>query len=163
MKKKTRPVIVVGSDHAGLGLKKYLSSLLEKKGYRVEDVGTHSRASVDYPDFAEKVGREVAGHRGKRGVLACGTGIGASIAANKIPGIRAGLANTPRAARLSREHNNTNVLVLEGRPYRKEKTRAILNSWLGAEFNGGRHRRRINKIARLEKKFRLNPDIHKHK
>jgi ribose 5-phosphate isomerase B len=150
----TRPTIIVGADHAGFDLKEYVKKLLEVKGYRVEDVGTSDRRSVDYPDFAEKVGTRVAEKGNVKGILACGTGIGASIAANKIAGVRAALVHDPRSARLSRMHNNANVLVLPGRPYKKKDVARIVNAWLTSRFAGGRHRRRVNKINRLEKKFR---------
>jgi len=148
-----KPVIVLGADHAAVNLKKFVGDLLRKEGYRVEDVGTFGRDSVDYPDYAEKVGREVSRGKGKKGILACGTGIGASIAANKIPGIRAALVADPRSARLSREHDDANVLVLAGRPYRKDRVRRIVKAWLAASFEGGRHLRRVRKIARLEKRY----------
>jgi len=148
-----RPTIVVGSDHAGFNIKEHVKKLLDGMGYRVEDVGTFDRESVDYPDYAEKLGLRVAGGRNKAGILACGSGIGASIAANKIPGIRAALVHDPRSARLSREHNDSNVLVLAGRPCRKEAASRIVRVWLKSEFAGGRHRRRVNKISRLEKKY----------
>lgn len=149
-----RPTIVVGSDHAGFGLKGYVKELLGEMGYRVEDLGTNSRQSVDYPDFAEKVGRAVAGSPNRRGILSCGTGIGASIAANKIPGVRAALVRDPRTARLAVEHNNANILVLPGRPFSRKKVAPIVKAWLKSEFAGGRHARRMGKIARLEKKYR---------
>ena len=149
-----RPTIVIGSDHAAFGLKEYVKKLLGGMGYRVEDVGTFDRRSVDYPDYAEKVAVRVAHGKNKMGILGCGSGIGASIAANKIPGIRAALVQNARQARLSRGHNNANILVLPGRPYKKEKVAGILKAWLKSEFEGGRHQRRVKKISRLEKKYR---------
>lgn len=148
-----KPTIVLGADHAAVNLKTFVGEMLRKEGYRVKDVGTFTRDSVDYPDYAEKVGNEVARGRAKVGILACGTGIGASIAANKVPGVRAALVNDARTARLSREHNDANVLVLAGRPYRKERVGKIVRSWLQASFLGGRHRRRVRKIARMEKRY----------
>jgi len=145
--------IVLGSDHAGFRIKQFIEKLLLARCYRVEDVGTWSTASVDYPDFAEKLALRVRGGRGRKGILTCGTGIGASIAANKVPGIRAALVCNARDARLSVEHNNANVLVLGGRPFNRERTRRIVGTWLRAEFQGGRHARRVGKIARLEKKY----------
>ena len=151
-----KPTIVLGADHAAVNLKSFVGDLLRREGYRVEDVGTFGRDSVDYPDYAEKVGDEVARGRGKVGILACGTGIGASIAANKVPGVRAALVNDPRTARLSREHNDANVLVLAGRPYRKDRVGRIVRTWLTTSFAGGRHLRRVRKIERMEKRLRRN-------
>lgn len=145
--------IAVGSDHAGLKVKEYVKDLLERMGYRVEDVGTNGTKPVDYPDYAEKVALEVLKGRGRRGILACGTGIGASIAANKIPGIRAALICHVEDARLSREHNDANVLVLGGWEYNKALVPQILEVWLHRKFRRGRHLRRTRKIARLEKKY----------
>jgi RpiB/LacA/LacB family sugar-phosphate isomerase len=149
-----KPTIVIGSDHAGFGLKEYVRKLLGELGYEVEDLGTYSRRSVDYPDFAEKVARAVAGSRNRKGILSCGTGIGASIAANKVPGARAALVHDPRTARLAAEHNDANILVLPGRPFSREKVAPIVRAWLEAGFAGARHGRRVKKIARLEKKYR---------
>lgn len=150
----TKPTIVIGSDHAGFGLKEYVGKLLREMGYPVEDLGTYSRESVDYPDFAEKVARRVAGSRNRKGILSCGTGIGISIAANKIPGVRAALVHDPRSARLAAEHNRANILVIPGRPFSRKKVRPIVKAWLETRFAGGRHCRRVKKIARLEKKYR---------
>jgi ribose 5-phosphate isomerase B len=148
-----KPLIVLGSDHAGFHIKEYIKTLAALKGYRVEDVGTFSTESVDYPDFAEKLALRVRGARNRKGILTCGTGIGASIAANKIPGIRAALVCGVKDARLSVEHNNANVLVLGGRPFNKEETRRNIGVWLRAAYQGGRHERRVRKIARLERKY----------
>jgi ribose 5-phosphate isomerase B len=147
------PLVVLGSDHAGFRIKEFIKSLLAHKDYRLVDVGTWSTESVDYPDFAEKLALRVRGGRNRLGILTCGTGIGASIAANKVPGIRAALVCGVRDARLSIEHNNANVLVLGGRPFNRETTRRIVAAWLGAAFQGGRHLRRVRKISRIEKRF----------
>jgi ribose 5-phosphate isomerase B len=155
-KEKTMPPmpwIILGSDHAGYRIKRFIEGLLVAKCYRVEDVGTWSTASVDYPDFAEKLALRVRGGRGRRGILTCGTGIGASIAANKVPGIRAALVCNVRDARLSIEHNNANVLVLGGRPFDRALARRIVDAWLKASFQGGRHLRRIRKITAIENRF----------
>lgn len=148
-----KPVIVLGADHAAYGLKEYIKQLLAGMGYRVEDAGTFSRESVDYPDYAEKVAVRVAKGRNKKGILGCGTGIGAAIVANKIPGVRAALVNDARTARLSREDDDANVLVLAGRPYDKAKVAGIVKVWLKSGFKRGRHLRRVRKIGRLEKKY----------
>lgn len=154
---KKKPVIVIGADHAAFGMKEFIKEILPGLGYRVEDVGTDSRESVDYPDFAEKVAEKVAGNRNRRGILGCGTGIGAAIAANKIPGIRAALVDSVRTARLSVEHDDANILVLAGRPYRKKKVARMVKAWLKAEFQGGRHARRVEKIRKLEEKYGYIP------
>lgn len=151
--KPKKNIIVLGSDHAAFGMKEYIKQLLEEWGYPVEDVGTYNRDSVDYPDYAEKVAVAVTGGRNKRGILGCGTGIGAAIAANKIPGALAALVHNARTARLSVEHDNANILVLAGRPYRKKDIKKIVNTWLQSKFQGGRHLKRVNKIRRLEKKY----------
>ena len=153
MSAKSKPVIVIGSNHGAFGMKEYIKMLLEGWGYTVEDVGTYSKDSVDYPDYAEKVGVAVVRGRNKKGILGCGTGIGISISANKIPGVRAALVHDVRSARLSVEHNNANILVLAGRPYRKKNVEKIVKAWLNSKFEGGRHLRRIKKIAALEKKY----------
>jgi ribose 5-phosphate isomerase B len=147
------PVIVLGSDHAGFPVKKYVKSLLEKMGRPTQDVGTYDSKRVDYPEYAEKVALGVLKGEGRRGILSCGTGIGASIAANKIPGIRAALVNSVEEARLSRQHNDANVLILGGWGYNRQLIRRILNVWLKTRALKGRHSRRVKKIARLEKKY----------
>jgi ribose 5-phosphate isomerase B len=154
---KRKPVIVVGCDHAGFGVKEFVKTLLTRMGYRFEDVGTYSRKSVDYPDYAERVALAVKKGKQKRGILACGTGIGAAIAVNKFPGIYAAHVHTVRDARLSRQHNNANVLVLGGRPYNKKNVEKVVKTWLRTAFSGGRHRRRVNKIARIEKMWSRTP------
>ena len=136
---KKKEVIVLGADHAGFGVKEYIKKLLQKLGYQIEDIGTYSRKKADYPDYAEKLAKQIRRGKNKRGILACGTGIGASIAANKVPGVYAALVNDVRDARLSRQHNNVNVLVLGGRPYNKKKTERIVKVWLTTRFEGGRH------------------------
>lgn len=153
---KRTQIIVVGCDHAGFGVKEYIKSLLKEMDYPIEDIGTYGRKRVDYPDYAERLALAVKKGRNRKGVLACGTGIGASIAANKFPGIFAALVQDTRDARLSRQHNNANVLVLSGRPYKKKHVANILRTWLRYDFEGGRHRRRVNKILKIEKR-QLNP------
>ncbi len=144
----------MGADHAGFAVKEYIKGVLTKMDYAPEDLGTFNEKSVDYPDYAEKVAVCVSKGKNRRGILACGTGIGASIAANKVPGIRAALVHDVETARLSREHNDANLLILGGRPFNKKKVEKIIKTWLEAEFQGGRHKRRIQKILRLEKKYR---------
>ncbi len=144
--------VALGSDHAGFEMKKAVGEYLAANGIEVEDVGTFSPDSVDYPDYAEKVGLAVRDGRADRGVLLCGTGMGVCIAANKIHGIRAAGPWSPETARLSRQHNDANVLCLSGRHMEKALALELLKIWLETPFEGGRHQRRIDKIERLEEK-----------
>ena len=145
---KTR--IVVGSDHAGLLLKNFLRDRLSESGVPVDDVGTETPDSVDYPDFAEKVAREIRPESGEIGILACGTGIGVSIAANKIHGIRAALVYNDETASLARQHNNANIICLGGREVSPEDALRWVRIFMSTRFEGGRHQRRLDKIAALE-------------
>lgn len=142
--------IAVGSDHAGFGLKEIIRDFLRQWGLQVEDLGTRSTDSVDYPDYAEKVGGMVRDGQADRGILVCGTGLGMCIAANKIEGIRAIQATDSEMARISRQHNDSNVLCLAGRFTAPEVARGIVKAWLDTPFEGGRHQRRVEKITRLE-------------
>jgi glycine hydroxymethyltransferase len=143
--------IAVGSDHAGWETKAALAAALVSEGFEIEDVGTaDGSTSVDYPDFAAAVARRVAGGTVDAGILVCGTGIGQSIAANKIPGIRAALVTDPAMAEMARRHNDANVLVLAGRGAAAEDALAMARVWLATPFEGGRHQRRLDKIADLE-------------
>ncbi|HZU23446.1 MAG TPA: ribose 5-phosphate isomerase B [Terriglobales bacterium] len=142
--------IAIGADHAGFELKEKLKQHLAAKGASVTDCGTRSAESVDYPDFARAVGEEVAGRQADFGVLVCGSGIGMAIAANKVPGIRAANVSSAEAARLSREHNDANVLTLGARLLDAQNAQEILDAWLAASFAGGRHLQRVEKIAHLE-------------
>ncbi len=147
-------MIVIGSDHGGLGLKTALKSYLGRRGYAVTDAGTDNDASVDYPDFGQKVAEMVVAGTAESGILICGTGIGMSIAANKVPGIRAALVTDVFMARMAKEHNNANVLVLGGRVLDEQKACDLVGAWLDASFEGGRHQGRLDKIADIEKKYR---------
>jgi ribose 5-phosphate isomerase B len=138
--------IPIGADHAGFALKNRLVQVLRELGYEPEDVGTHSADSVDYPDYAHVVAGRVSRGEAKRGVLMCGTGLGMSYAANRHHGVRAAVAWTPELARLAREHNDANVLVLPARLLDEDEGIAILKTWLDTPFAGGRHTRRIAKI-----------------
>lgn len=138
--------VFAGSDHAGLPLKKKLLELLTAWGHQVEDLGTHTESSCDYPDFAHAVARRVVAEPGTIGLLTCGSGIGMSIAANRHPGIRAALCHDPLEARLCREHNDANVLVMGGRLLGEEMAAEILRVFLATSFSGGRHVHRIRKI-----------------
>lgn len=146
----TGKTLVIGSDHAGFGLKKYLVEELRGSGYEVMDIGTDSEEAVDYPDIARDVCRLVSG-KNMLGILVCGTGIGMSIAANKIHGIRAARCASVEDARLSVEHNNSNVLCLGGRTLNEKESLEILKAWLCSDFGGEeRHLRRIGKIEELQ-------------
>jgi RpiB/LacA/LacB family sugar-phosphate isomerase len=145
--------IVIGSDHAGFQLKEKLKKFLAEN-YRVLDVGTDSEAAVDYPDFAEKVGQAVLEGKAGRGILICGSGVGASVAANKIKGIRAGLCHDTYSAHQGVEHDDMNVLVLGSRIIGTALAHDLVVAFLGAEFTKEeRHARRIGKVATLEDKF----------
>src|SRR5438477_7346182 len=144
-------VVAVGADHAGFPLKQHLKEWLVAEGHRAVDAGTNSSDSVDYPDFAAAVARTVSAGEAERGLLVCGTGIGMVIAANKVPGIRAGVCGDVETARLSRQHNDLNVLALAGRVTPADRAVAIVRAWLDTAFEGGRHERRLNKVAGLER------------
>jgi ribose 5-phosphate isomerase B len=143
-------VIALGADHAGFELKQDLKAWLTERGHRVIDVGTHSTDSVDYPDFAARVARSVQNGDAGRGVLVCGSGIGMAIAANKVAGIRAAVAADAATARLSRQHNDANVLALGARTTPREQAVLIVSAWLETPFDGGRHARRVEKLADLD-------------
>ncbi len=146
-------MIVIGSDHGGLSLKTALKSYLTRRNIVVSDAGTETDASVDYPDFGLKVAEQVAAGSFDLGILICGTGIGMSITANKVPGIRAALVTDVFMARMAREHNNANVLVLGGRVLDEQKACDLVGAWLDATFEGGRHQGRLDKITDIEKKY----------
>jgi ribose 5-phosphate isomerase B len=143
--------IALGADHAGFELKEKIEKYLIAKGITVDDRGTNSSESVDYPDYARVVAEEVANKRADRGILVCGTGIGMSIAANKVPGIRAANAHNQSEAQIIREHNDSNVLTLGGRVLEETTAFAIIDLWLSTPFAGGRHARRVEKIGEIEK------------
>jgi ribose 5-phosphate isomerase B len=143
--------IGIASDHGGFKLKEEMRAYLAELGVEPVDLGVSKEESVDYPDFGAKVAERVSRGELDRGVLLCGTGIGMSIVANKFPGVRATLANDLFSARLSREHNDSNILVLGGRVVGIDLARAIVKAWLETPFAGGRHQRRLDKIAALEK------------
>ncbi|KAA0227584.1 ribose 5-phosphate isomerase B [bacterium] len=150
-------LVVIGSDHAGYQLKEQIKTHLRDLGYRHEDVGAFSEASVDYPDIAELVAQRVAGQASLRGIIIDGAGIGSTIAANKVPGIRAAACFDTYTTKNSREHNNTNVLCLGSRNLGSDIAKEIVTVWLATGFGGGRHQRRIEKIAALEQKYLRNP------
>ncbi|HEY7165782.1 MAG TPA: ribose 5-phosphate isomerase B [Candidatus Binatia bacterium] len=146
--------IVVGADHAGFELKQNIAAFLRELGHEVTDVGTNSTAAVDYPDFAEALGKAILEGRAERGVLICGSGVGASVSANKLPGIRAGLCHDTYSARQGVEHDDVNVLVLGARIIGIELARELVRNFLAARFtNEERHVRRLGKILGLEKRY----------
>jgi len=143
--------IALGSDHAGFELKDKLRGYLQQKGITVDDRGTKSAESVDYPDYARIVGEDVINKRADFGILVCGSGIGMSIAANKVPGVRAVNAHDETEAHLAREHNDANVLTLGGRFLDVSTAQKIIDKWLNTPFAGGRHATRVGKIAAIER------------
>lgn len=142
--------IAIGSDHAGFSVKEYVKRVLNEMDIEVDDVGTESEDPVDYPDYGIAVARRVSLGIAEKGILVCGSGIGMSIVANKIPGVRAALCLDADTARMSRRHNDSNVLVLAGRKTDFRKIRSILTPWLNTPFEGGRHKRRLDKIRAIE-------------
>ena len=144
--------IAIGADHAGFALKQHLLETLRTLGHEVVDQGTHSEESVDYPEICAGVGRAVAEGRADRGIVLGGSGQGEQMAANKVPGVRAALCNDLFTARLSREHNDANVLSMGGRIVAPGLADEILTLWLATPFEGGRHRRRIDQITELERR-----------
>lgn len=143
--------VVIGCDHGGFELKEVLSAYLKAKGIEVVDVGTYDTNSVDYPDIAERACCEVTSGRCKWGILVCGTGIGISISANKIKGIRCALVSNEYSAEMTKRHNNANMIAFGGRVTGPDLAKNILDAYINAEFEGGRHQKRIDKIGALER------------
>jgi ribose 5-phosphate isomerase B len=144
-------MIVIGSDHGGFALKEAIKALLQARSIVVQDLGTNNGDdSVDYPDFGESVARKVSMGEAEKGVLVCGTGIGMSIVANKFPGVRAALAADTYMAKMAKQHNNANILVLGGRVLDENEAREMVATWLDSSFEGGRHQARLDKISALE-------------
>ena len=146
--------VAIGCDHAGLELKLEILSLLSEMGLDCCDHGTHGPNSVDYPDFGEKVAHAVSLGRARRGILICGTGIGMSIVANKFPNVRASLCNDLYTAKMSRLHNDANILVMGGRVIGKDMAKEIVRLWFAHSFEGGRHEPRLMKIGQIEGRIR---------
>lgn len=146
----TKLKIAFGCDHAGVELREAVVAAVQALGHEVVDFGTHSRESVDYPDFAERVATAVRAGECQFGIVVCGTGVGISISANKVAGIRAALCGNEYMARMSRLHNNANVLALGARVTGPGLAQDIVTAFLETEFEGGRHQRRIEKISTLE-------------
>ncbi|HEX3028684.1 MAG TPA: ribose 5-phosphate isomerase B [Clostridia bacterium] len=146
-------MIAIVSDHAAYLLKTQIIEFLEKQGLKVKDFGTNGPESVDYPDFGRAVAEAVSSKECERGIVICGTGIGISIAANKVPGIRAALCTDSYMAKMSRQHNDANILAIGERVVGPGKVIDIVEAWISTEFLGGRHQNRINKISNIEEKY----------
>jgi len=144
-------MLAIGSDHGGFELKTHIMKHLEETGVEYKDFGCYDENSVDYPDIAQKVGKAVVSGECENGILICGTGIGISIAANKIKGVRAALCSDVYSAKMTKQHNNANIICLGGRVTGRELACMIVDTWLSEEFLGGRHEKRIEKIHNLEK------------
>lgn len=143
--------IAMGADHAGWKLKEEVKKALEQNGHKVVDQGTNGEESVDYPDYAERVARSVAKGECERGILFCGTGIGMSIAANKIKGVRAAVCHDAFTTEMSRKHNDANVFCAGTRVLDPESVKQLVLMWLQVPFEGGRHQKRIDKIGQLDR------------
>jgi ribose 5-phosphate isomerase B len=144
--------VAIAADHAGFEEKEKIKKTLDELGIGVEDMGTNSGDSVDYPDYARKVAEAVAGQTVDQGILVCGSGTGMAISANKVPGVRAAVAWNEETARLARQHNNANVLAIGARTTPTGTIPAIVKAWFDAEFEGGRHQMRVDKISGIERK-----------
>ena len=142
--------IALGNDHAAVEMKEFVKAYLEEKGSEVLNLGTDTHDSVDYPEYGAAVGRAVVGGDADLGIAICGSGVGISISANKIKGVRAVCCSEPYSARMSRQHNNANVLCFGARVIGQEMAKMIIDEWLAAEFQGGRHQKRVDKIIALE-------------
>ena len=141
--------LAVASDHGGFALKEKVKEHLVQRGFEVDDLGTHSEESVDYPVYGKACGEAVASGKADLGVVVCGTGIGISIAANKVKGIRCGLCTSVEMAHLTKQHNNANILALGGRTTEPELALKIVDEWLDTEFEGGRHQRRVDMLDQM--------------
>ena len=142
----------IGNDHAAVEMKNEIMAYLQEKGYEVVNFGTDTNESVDYPSYGEKVAVAVKNKEVDLGVIICGTGIGISLAANKVPDIRAAVVSEPVSARLAREHNNANIIAFGARIVGMEEAKAICDAFLGAEFLGDRHQRRVDMISEIDKR-----------
>ena len=142
--------IVIASDHGGFEMKEFLKETFAKEGYEFEDYGCYSTDSVDYPDIAIKTCEDIVAGKFERGILICGTGIGISIAANKVPGVRAGVVHNVMTAEMTKAHNDANVLCFGARVVDQDTAFAMVDTWLSTEFMGDKHLRRINEIEDLD-------------
>lgn len=145
--------IAIGNDHVAVEMKQEIIKLLEEKGYEVINYGTDASDSADYPVYGEMVANAVVNKEADLGILICGTGVGISLSANKVPGIRAVVCSEPYTAKLSREHNNTNILAFGARVIGVEMAKMIVEQWLETKFQGDRHQRRLDMITAIEKKY----------
>ena len=145
--------IAIGCDHGGIVLKPVVEEVLKKNGIEVVDYGCYDENSVDYPDYALKVAEAVSQGQVDKGIILCGTGIGISLAANKVPGIRAAVCSEPYSAKLIVEHNNANIIAMGARMVGPELAKMIVDEFFGAKFQGGRHEMRVNMISDIEKKY----------
>ena len=143
--------IAMGNDHTAVELKNIIKEFVKEKGYQVLDLGTNSSESCDYPVYGEKVGRAVASKEADLGIVICGTGVGISLAANKVKGIRACVCSEPYTAKLSRMHNDSNVLAFGARVVGSEMAKMITEEWLNAQYEGGRHQRRVDMLMEIER------------
>ena len=155
MQHATTAPVIIGCDHAAYRLKEIVKAHLLEKGIDVKDVGTHSEDSVDYPDLGIQVASQVSGGAYDRGILICGTGLGMSMVANKFPNVRAALCSEPFSARMSRLHNDANILVMGGRVVGDIMALELVDTWLNTPFEGGRHQARLDKFNRIVKKERF--------
>lgn len=144
--------IAMGNDHSAIELKNIIKEHVEMKGHQVIDFGTNETASCDYPDYGEKVGKAVASGTADCGIAICGTGVGISLAANKVKGIRACVCSEPYTAKLAKQHNNANVLAFGARVVGDEMAKMITDAWLDSEFEAGRHKRRVDLIMAIEQR-----------
>jgi RpiB/LacA/LacB family sugar-phosphate isomerase len=145
--------IIIGSDHGGFALKEALKSYLSSAGHRVFDAGTHRVEAVDYPDYGVLAAERVSSGEFEKGILICGSGVGMAIVANKFPGIRAALCLDEETARISRQHNDSNILVLAGRKTEPAAAERIIKAWMETPFEGGRHQMRLDKIRQIEQRL----------
>lgn len=145
--------IAIGNDHAAVEMKNEIKAYLESKGHEVINFGTDTSDSCDYPVYGQKVAEAVASGQAEEGVLICGTGIGISLAANKVPGIRAAVCSEPVSARLAKQHNDANIIAFGARIVGLEEAKTIVDAFFDAEFEGGRHQRRIDLITAVEEKY----------
>ena len=142
--------IAIASDHGGFDLKKNVISSLKNKGLEIEDLGPSNTDSVDYPDYGVKIAHAILEQRVERGIVICGTGVGMSIVVNRFPGIRGTLCSDVYTAKMCREHNDSNILIMGGRVIRKDLALEIVGIWLKTNFEGGRHQRRLDKINQID-------------